>query len=242
MAGGNVPGPTGARNKPKIDSGTMCRNESSKPGVVCTTFRDNEVDVINPYPDVKYHVRKQDGSYFDGLSGYGRGKAQYRIHQNFAKEVCDALRVIGKEWVRRHPNGPRIVLGEGSLLWGGPHWPHRSHQTGYDVDILVGRNDGKEGLMGVNPKTSKSEQITIDHPLYSLDLTKEMIEVISKFSPLKVELIIFADARVKNATPARFLNLLDHRKHFHVRFKSSPSRLGTKIHSWKVPKMWKYGQ
>lgn len=138
---------------------------------------------------------------------------------------------VGKEWARRHPKRPRLILGEGSILGGGPHWPRVSHQTGYDVDILVARKDGKEGLKALNSQTRKVETVTCfldpkdqGHPLYSLELTKEMIKVISDYSPVSAEKVIFADQRVASATHAQFVKLNNHRKHFHVRFQAKPRR------------------
>jgi hypothetical protein len=217
--------------------------------VTYVTFSDDEADVFNAYADVVYRLRNSDGSYPQGLAGYGRGKEQYRMHQNFAEEVHDALLEVGREWARRYPQGPRLVLGEGTIFLGGPHWPHVSHQTGYDVDILVGRTDGKEGLKALNPRTGKLETVTCylnskdqGHPVYSFELTKEMIGVISERSPLSIEQVIFADQRVASATRAKFVKLDNHRKHFHVRFQAKSGREQIKIGTWNVPKTAKYGE
>jgi hypothetical protein len=256
---GRRQGLLGYNDNPTIDSGTMCRNESCSPRpmdsqrVTRVTFTDDEVDVVNPYPDVIYRLRDEDGSYPEGLAGYGRGKSKYRMHQNFAREVRDALIKVGKEWARRHPKGPRLVLGEGTIFGGGPHWSgsfhrgagHVSHQTGYDVDILVARKDGQEGRV-LNPITRALEFVSVGHPLYSLELTKEMIKVISDYSPVKVEMVLFADEGVKSAIPKEFLQEKNHKKHFHVRFKSEPRReqikIGPKKDPWGVPRTLKYGE
>jgi putative RNase toxin 44 of polymorphic toxin system len=46
--GGNPPGPIGRTNNPLIDSGTMCRNESSLPGPMCNQRQAAHRDEITP--------------------------------------------------------------------------------------------------------------------------------------------------------------------------------------------------
>lgn len=206
------------------------------------TFSPDETEPVHTYVDVRFRLPDANGKYPPGLAAYGRGKSSPDTHQNFTREVRDALIAIGAEWARRHPNGPRIMLGEGSIVGGGPHWPHKSHQTGFDVDVLIGRKDRKEGLDVLDAASGRSERVTIDHPQYSAETTAEMIDVIALTSSVPINRIFFADPKgVRKHTTVDVNVQLEgsHRKHFHVRFEST--RASVKVDDWNVPSSLRYG-
>ncbi len=65
------------------------------------------------------------------------------------------VRGVARWWAARHPNGPRLGIGDLAHESGGPFTGpvvgHSSHQNGVDVDIRLIRRDGAE--RAVDPST-----------------------------------------------------------------------------------------
>lgn len=116
-------------------------------------------------------------------------------------ETIRALQAIGATWLSRHPQGPRIGIGDISFRGGGKMSPHKSHQKGVDVDISIMRNDRVES--GTQYQNSN----------YSRALTQELVSLIRANTVLKVERIYFNDRQVQGVKPWP-----GHDNHLHVRF------------------------
>ena len=126
------------------------------------------------------------------------------------KETLRAVTTIAAEWQRRHPNGPRIGITDISLRGGGPMSPHKSHQRGTDVDIRPVRNDGKD------------EPVNFTMPVYSRQLTQELVDLIKNNPVVQVSRVFFNDPQVKGVSP-----LAGHHDHMHVSFTTTPAAGGT---------------
>lgn len=136
------------------------------------------------------------------IPGQGYYRYQPRHEQYGLPETIRAIQAIGAAWQRANPRGPRIGIGDISLQGGGPFYPpHRSHQTGLDVDIRPMRIDRRE------------HGVTWRSPDYSLGLTQRLVDAIRNNGVLRVQFVFFNDARVRGTREQR-----GHDDHLHVRF------------------------
>lgn len=136
-----------------------------------------------------------------------KNKSQFGLN-----DTIDALKVIGAEWARRHPD--RVIwIGDISKDGGGPLPPHKSHQRGIDVDVALVLHD-----------PTKRGKFSFTNPAYSRELTQELITLFHTHSTLPVEVIFFADPDVETRGPDEAPRTelsesdISHRSHFHVRF------------------------
>jgi peptidoglycan L-alanyl-D-glutamate endopeptidase CwlK len=131
----------------------------------------------------------------------GRPDIPPGYHRYGLREVCRAIEGIAAEWYRRHAQGPRLGIGDLSLVGGGPTPRHGAHQRGLEVDIRPLRSDGR--LLPV----------TFNDPNYSRSLTQELVDVITRNPILPVRVILFNDPGVSGvrAYPG-------HDNHLHVGF------------------------
>jgi|GEM_PF-6977668 len=136
------------------------------------------------------------------ISGTGYySYAQFREKQFGLPETIKAIEEIGKVWFQNHRTGPVVGIGNISKNGGGPVPPHKSHQTGLDVDFRLLRADGAR--IG----------ITFRDPNYSLARTQDLINTILSNSVLSVKLILCNDNKLKRVKPWP-----GHDDHLHVRF------------------------
>jgi len=136
------------------------------------------------------------------ISGTGYySYAQFREKQFGLSETIKAVEEIGKAWFQNHRTGPVIGVGNISKNGGGPVPPHKSHQTGLDIDFRLLRTDGAR--IG----------ITFRDPDYSLARTQDLINTILNNSILSVKLILCNDNNLKGVEPWP-----GHDDHLHVRF------------------------
>src|SRR5262249_51705180 len=136
-------------------------------------------------------------------------------HRYGIPEVIRAVQAIAAEWQRLHPQGPRLGIGDISLMGGGPTPRHCvpslcGHQKGLEVDIRPPRSDGR-------PLPT-----TYTDPNYSRALTQELVNIIHANPILPVRVVLFNDSAVSDIK-------LDaaHGDHLHVGFLPpglSPSR------------------
>jgi PKD repeat protein len=117
------------------------------------------------------------------------------------QKTIDSLIRIANEWYNLHPNGPRIGIGSISFEGGGPFPPHKSHQTGMDVDIRV-MLSGTEG------------NVRWQDPNYDRDLTRELIQLIRQNGNIKT--IYFNDPQLISEGIVKYWPR--HDNHLHVRF------------------------
>jgi len=122
-------------------------------------------------------------------------------HRYAIPEVIQAIQLIAAQWQRQHPQGPRMGIGDISLLGGGPTPRHGAHQRGLEVDIRLPRSDGRE--IGA----------TYRDPNYSRGLTQELVNLIRGNPVLSVRVILFNDPEVRGVAP-----YAGHDNHLHVGF------------------------
>lgn len=116
-------------------------------------------------------------------------------------QTIQALQAIGRAWQQTHSSGPRIGIGDISFLGGGEMPPHKSHQTGLDVDIRPMRSDGREG------------PVRYQDAAYSRVLTQELVDRIINNGILHVQYILFNDPNVRSVRRQP-----GHDNHLHIRF------------------------
>ena len=137
------------------------------------------------------------------ISGQGfYSYSSYRSKQFGLAKTIRAIQAIASAWFNDHRGGPLIGIGNISLKGGGPMDPHRSHQTGLDVDFRLLRSDGAR--VGVR----------YQDPAYSRSRTQALVNTIRANSVLPVQLILFNDPHVTGVQPAP-----GHDDHLHVRFR-----------------------
>jgi murein endopeptidase len=112
---------------------------------------------------------------------------------------------MGRWWARRHPNQPRLGIGDLSRPEGGnfpgPGVGHASHQNGLDVDIRLPRRDGVEG-----PATAAN---------YDRALTQELVD---RLVAQGAELILVGPSLDLSGPPGIVVEWPNHDDHLHVRF------------------------
>lgn len=122
-------------------------------------------------------------------------------HRYAIPEVIAALQSIAAQWLRAHPRGPRLQIGDLSLRGGGPTPRHGAHQMGLEADIRPPRRDGQEA-----PATFRD-------PNYSRELTQELVNLIRGNPLLRVRVILFNDTAVRGVQ-----GYAGHDNHLHVGF------------------------
>jgi hypothetical protein len=163
---------------------------------ICPLDDENLEDLILeavPFPAVNTQLPISGTGYYS--------YAQFREKQFGLLETIEAIEEISKAWFQNHRTGPVIGIGNISKDGGGPVPPHKSHQTGLDVDFRLLRTDGAR--IG----------ITFRDPNYSLARTQDLINTILNNSVLSVKLILCNDNNLKGVKPWP-----GHDDHLHVRF------------------------
>lgn len=146
--------------------------------------KDSQVDTPLPRSGIGYYTKKNESLQF------GR------------RSTIEALLSLGKEWHKQHNDAPRIRIGDISREGGGKFPPHKSHQTGIDVDIGLMRSDGIE------------DATNISHSSYSRPLTRELIKMV--FATGSVKVIFFND---KDLIGEKLVKKWPgHDNHLHVRY------------------------
>ncbi len=82
--GGKPPGPIGITNNPVIDPGTMCRNESSPSGPLCTQLRPYPEHRDEITPIARYIVAEMNNN------AHGVDVKKMAEMNNFSAEACIA--------------------------------------------------------------------------------------------------------------------------------------------------------
>jgi hypothetical protein len=97
-------------------------------------------------------------------------------------------------------NNTKFGVGNISLESGAPFPPHKTHQSGLEIDVRPLRTDGLE-----RPVTWKDKE-------YDREATQTLIDMFKKTG--RVEKIIFNDPQIKDVTPS-----LGHDNHLHIKVK-----------------------
>jgi LysM repeat protein len=148
------------------------------------------------------------------------------------QETVNAIRTAAAAVAAKHPDSPKIVVGDLSLPGGGRFPPHKSHQSGRDADIgYYVKGQAPTRLMRVNrntidvPRTwtffesllkdGKVQFLFVDYRLqkvlynHAKDVAKVPPEQLAKW-------FSYPKARVVRGVPIRHLK--GHADHMHVRF------------------------
>jgi endonuclease G len=155
---------------------------------------ENLILEATPFPAVNIQLPISGTGYYS--------YAKFREKQFGLPETIKAIEEIGKAWFQNHRTGPLIGVGNISKNGGGPIPPHRSHQTGLDVDFRLLRTDGAR--IGITFRSAS----------YSLARTQDLVNTILNNSVLSVKRILCNDDKLKGVEPWP-----GHDDHLHVRFK-----------------------
>ena len=131
----------------------------------------------------------------------GRLDSPPGYHRYARPEVIRAIQWVGTEWQRTHPRGPRIGVGDLSLLGGGPTPRHGAHQRCLEVDLRPLRLDGRE------------LSATFTDPQYSRALTEQLVMLIRRNPIARVRVILFNDPAMAGVKAYP-----NHNNHLHVGF------------------------
>jgi hypothetical protein len=116
-------------------------------------------------------------------------------------QTIKAIQSMGATWVKLHPSGPRIGVGDISLQQAGRVPGHKAHKDGIEVDFRPMRSDFKEIACTYTDTT------------YSRALTQEFVNINSDNT---VKVRFFNDSNIKGVTP-----LSGHSDHLHITFKGA---------------------
>ncbi|HEY3040101.1 MAG TPA: penicillin-insensitive murein endopeptidase [Pyrinomonadaceae bacterium] len=144
-------------------------------------------------------------------------------------ETISALTGIAAAWHRLHPQGPRIGIRDISRQGGGKLSPHKSHQVGLDVDLML--EDGKASwYRKKGPKVNNRYKWELNST-YSRALTAELARLILEHPKggLKIKFILFDDPQIRSvSTKVKKDDTSLHLDHLHVRF-CAPAYFAAKV-------------
>ncbi len=200
---GNVVNAIKQKLSPRSLAAAASRQEHQH-GITCTAdvqFTESELEILNsdsralftklPFDGPGYECYGYDN---DGQHHYGRSSTiQAIVH------ICE-------QWAKKHPNAPRIGVGDISLPNGGDTPRHASHEEGVDVDFSLVTNNGRE-----EPSNWRAGN-------YSRELTQAFISLITNNPVLPPRVILFNDGNVKGVQYHA-----GHDDHIHVRFQLGPN-------------------
>ncbi len=231
--------PEGASSETEVPLPTVPTGESLSIG---EANRGRLVNGVRLESDDLFLVRSQDENY---------GTA----------ETIEATRRAVAEVSRRFPGRPRIVVGDLSKEHGGRIRPHKSHQSGRDIDLgffLVGDAQPNHFV----PLTAKNIDLARNWALIEALAAGDDVQYI--FIDRRVQKLLRAYAEEVEKVPAKVLDGIfeyprkgslttlvrhrrGHRNHLHVRFFSPQAvaagekygaealaRLGKKVDPWQA--------
>lgn len=180
------------------------RTHSHDHGTTCTAnvqFTESELEALNSGSRALFTKLAFDGPGYecygydnDGQHHYGRSS------------TIQAIRHICAQWAQKHPDAPRIGVGDISLPNGGDTPRHASHEDGVDVDFSLVTNNGRE-----EPSNWRAGN-------YSRELTQAFISLILNNPVLPPRVVLFNDGNVKGVQYHA-----GHDDHIHVRFQLGPN-------------------
>ena len=151
-------------------------------------------------------------------------------------EVSWALRFLAARVRREHPGGPELVVGDISRCGGGRFPPHRTHQSGRDVDLryfLLGVAPGLYDYIFVTPTTFDVARVwTLVEAIHAHDLAEVVyidvrhqraLHAYAKtqrgFTKLALDPIL-SWPRARRRAGALVQHMPGHHNHLHIRFKA----------------------
>jgi murein endopeptidase len=171
------------------------------------------------------------------LDGAGRRLTSERWKMWGSRSTVLALDRVLSRWAELQPEGPEVLVGNLSTRRGGSLKPHKSHQSGRDVDLsYVMKWDGN-GQIRWQPMDVKQLDTALTWKLLRLIEREAEVEVF--FVDREVQLMLLRaaqrDGRTSSAQLQHWLEVAPganrnnalirhvsgHRDHFHVRFRCS---------------------
>ncbi len=161
---------------PRSIAGDQARH---KLGTTCTAdvqFTDEELKLLDIGSRALFTKMPLEGP---GFECYGYG--QDGRHHHGTSSTVRAVKFICAQWAKKHPDQPRIGVGDISLPDGGDTPRHATHEEGVDVDFSLVTNNGRE------------EGSDWRNANYSRELTQDFINLIWDNPILPVRVILFND-------------------------------------------------
>jgi murein endopeptidase len=169
------------------------------------------------------------------LEGRGRRLTSERWKMWGTRQTVTTLDRFLSEWARLQPEGPDVLVGNLSTRHGGPLEPHKTHQSGRDVDLsYIAVSDGRSKavwqemtqhnldarltwkLLRLLASEGEVEVFYIDRSVQKILLSYAMESKRIPEASLREWLEVAPGAKRRN-TLVR--HVTGHRDHFHVRFR-----------------------
>jgi LysM repeat protein len=208
------------------------RRDTIRPGQELTYL------VAGPAEDSKSVGRPSSGSLTAGEKlpegpGYSYGTRPNVYGTN--ETVTHLIQCIG-QYTRKYRNGPEVVVGNLSSRRGGRLDPHKSHQSGRDVDlgyIHLKKFQPVERMIPTDSKNIDAEKTwfliktfldteQVDKGFINYEVQEPLVKYLQKKKYKKSYIEkVFQYPRGKGAS-AIFKHLKGHHHHIHLRFKCPP--------------------
>lgn len=164
-------------------------------------FTEEELEILESDSRALFTRMPRSGPGFDC---YGYDSDGY--HHYGRSSTIQAVKHVCAQWAKKHPDAPRIGVGDISLADGGDTPSHATHEEGVDVDFSVVTNNGIE------------EASNWRHDNYSQSLTQDFVNLIQNNPVLAPRVILFNDPKI-----AGVQYHAGHDDHLHVRFQVGPN-------------------
>lgn len=199
------------RDEDGISDLIEARNEGTNTVNFRPTVHDNDPSTANGQPN----AGTLTGGVFlpeEGIGYYHFYGTDGRFTDNWGTlNLVRIIEEVGLEWNQRHPDGPRIGVGDMSLRTGGAFPPHSSHQNGMDVDVRYVRNNRLESQYAFSTDDDPDPQG------YSQAMTQELLEIFCESGEIDR---IYVDPHANLTVQDCNLivdNTRGHYHHFHLR-------------------------
>lgn len=199
-----------------------------EPNTEVVVFRD----VGQPSESIGYPYQGEIDNALPMVDGPGRRITAERWKTWATRRTVDQLDHVLKRWAEIEPKAPPVLIGNLSSREGGPLAPHKSHQSGRDVDLsYITKWNGTDRVTW--------QHVTADN--LDAELTWRLLKLITRDAEVEV---IYMDRRIqklllehakrhgtiRNARLGNWLevaggseqplirHVAGHQDHFHVRF------------------------
>lgn len=199
-----------------------------EPNTNVVVFRDTG----HPSESIGYPHDGQIANAWPMPDGPGRKITAERWKTWATKSTVEQLDRVLARWSELEPKAPPVLIGNLSARGGGPVGPHKSHQSGRDVDLsYITKWNGKDPVMWQSV-TAENLDPELTWRLIKLITQEAEVEVI--FMDRKVQKLLLAHAErhgtirkarlgnwlevASDARDALIRHVAGHQDHFHVRF------------------------
>jgi murein endopeptidase len=172
------------------------------------------------------------------LEGPGRRLTSERWKMWGSRRTVTMLDRVLVEWARVQPEGPEVLVGNLSTRKGGVLAPHKTHQSGRDVDLsYIAKWDGRSRV-NWQQMNAQNLDARLTWKLLRLLVSEADVEVFYIDRSLQEELLSYAQKskRMSDVDLQEWLevapgakrrgtlirHVAGHRDHFHVRFRCPP--------------------